>query len=138
MPSSQANLAEDTRVQPKLFTDPNHLTGLPLLGSACERVDKIHRRLATLVIDTTNFGTLGPAPDHYEAHMAALITRYGGVLAAGEEFGSFQGIVAVWDPGSRRIGTTHGGQPIFADQQGEIKMGHVEGLYRFAEIADFG
>ena len=72
---------------------------IPHLGCACKSLDRKHRRIETLFVDISGFGSEDePALSlrQFKEKVRALIAEYGSILLALEERGQFQGYVAVW------------------------------------------
>lgn len=123
-----SNTPDENRVKaPARVVVREDLAGIPLLGDACDDVDRNHRRIATLLVDTTDLfrGPTALTRTRFEAKIGELVDLYGAVLVAGLKHGQFQAHVAVWDAGSRRVGRTQGGVPLFVNARGEVRRGHL-------------
>ena len=71
----------------------------PHLGYACGEVDGTHKRLDTLFVDSSGYGSEGEAAltlGAFIARLTALYDEHGPLLLAVEEVGQFQVYIAIW------------------------------------------
>lgn len=103
-----ARKARVERIRPKLLGSVQDIadifegraTGFPFIGSECEKFDKKHKRIETLFVDISGFGSPGePAltTAQLRRRLTELVGEHGAIRAALEEQGQFQGCLAVWE-----------------------------------------
>jgi hypothetical protein len=91
--------AKRLRKRPLLVEEATLMKNIPHLGTLCSGVNKKHKRIATLFIDLSGFGSPGEGAmtqDQFVGKIGQLIKEHGPVLIGLEEVGQFQGYVAVW------------------------------------------
>jgi len=95
------NEARAKRIKPHLLKSIKDLTpqSVKYLGDACVDWDKKYKRLDTLFVDISGFGSPGElalTQDQLKQELARLIVENGPILIALEEVAQFQGYLAVW------------------------------------------
>jgi len=102
-----ARKARATRTGPRLIRSVQDIddifehrgAGFPHIGNECEKFDKKHARIDTLFVDISGFGAPGePALtiNQLRRQLIEFVGEHGGIYAALEEQGQFQGHLAVW------------------------------------------